>query len=325
MTATTGRLRRTPPVPPPDLPPAPAAVDVPPYVTEIRAEAVWQEEQRAHEARLRPVLDPYLARRSRGQADPVMDFLFEYYAFRPAQLLRWSPGLGVALAGPAAEAFLDRTGFVRTPAGVTLDPSSFPRRRLDAVRWTRRLLAGTAARPPFLGCSGLHEWAMVYRTTAVRHPQVPLRLPPDAIAAVVEAGPVVCSHFDAFRFFTPAARPLNRHQPTRSAMPDFEQPGCLHTNMDLYRWAFKLAPYVPGDLLADTFLLACRIREVDMRASPYDLRDHGLSPIPVETPEGRRHYRACQQRFAAEAAPLRARLIAAYDRLIAALDAPGTP
>lgn len=296
--------------------------DVHSIVDSVLDEATWQAAARVHEARLRPVLDPYLDRRGQGHKDPVMDFLFEYYAFRPAHLLRWSPGLGVALAGPAADTFLDQSEFVRTAVGVALDPNRFPERRLSSVRWVRRLLASTAAQAPFFGCSGLHEWAMVYRTDEVRHAQVPLRMDPDDLAAFVESRPVVCSHFDAFRFFTPAARPLNRHQPTRAAMPDLEQPGCLHTNMDLYRWAFKLAPYVPGDLLADTFLLACRICEVDMRASPYDLRSRGLDPIPVETPEGRRTYRAYQQQFAEEAAPLRKRLTDAYDRLLTSLDPP---
>ena len=37
----------------------------------------------------------------------------------------------------------------------------------------------------------------------------------------------------AFRFFTPAARPLNRLQPARESVPAQEQRGCLHANMDL--------------------------------------------------------------------------------------------
>ena len=33
---------------------------------------------------------------------PVHDFLFTYYSQRPAQLRRWHPGYGVALAGAAS-------------------------------------------------------------------------------------------------------------------------------------------------------------------------------------------------------------------------------
>jgi hypothetical protein len=132
----------------------------------------------------------------------------------------------------------------------------------------------------------------------------------------------VCTHFDAFRFFTPEARPLNRIQPSFEAMPELEQPGCLHTNMDLYRWAFKLYPWVPGALIADAFLLAVRIREVDMRASPYDLRGLGYAPICIETPEGRREYRAYQQQFAEASAPLRARLLDRCEDLLAHVASP---
>ena len=290
-----------------------------PYIREVLPVHDWQAQAAAHEARLRPVLDPYLDRRSRGGKNPVMDFLFEYYRFRPGHLRRWSPGFGVALQGDAASVFLKQPEFVQTSAGIALDPSRFPERRIVSVQWIRDVLAATAQRRPFLGCHGLHEWAMVYRAGAVRHEQVPLRLPPEAIAAVVEARPVACTHFDAFRFFTPEARPLNCHQPTRAAMPDLEQPGCLHTNMDLYRWAYKLAPWIPAALIADAFLLACRIREVDMRASPYDLRAAGLAPIRIETAAGRRQYRTYQQQFADAAAPLRARLLDVYDRLLDAV------
>jgi hypothetical protein len=87
--------------------------------------------------------------------------------------------------------------------------------------------------------------------------------------------------------------------------------------MDLYKWAYKGYPWIPGDLLVDTFLLACRIREVDMCASPYDLREAGLEPIPIEKPAGRHQYQRYQQQFMTEAAPLRSRLLAAYDALLA--------
>ena len=31
-----------------------------------------------------------------------------------------------------------------------------------------------------------------------------------------------------------------------------------------------------------------RVRELDMRASPYDLRELGYEPVPIETPEDAR-------------------------------------
>jgi len=202
---------------------------------------------------------------------------------------------------------------------VALDPSRFPERRVSSLEWILDVLEKTQARTPFLGCCGMHEWAMVYRTDKPRHAHLPLRMDADALARFVETQPIQCSHYDAFRFFTPEARPLNRIQPTMERIPELEQPGCLHTNMDLYRWATKLYPWIGSDLIADAFELAVEIRRVDMRASPYDLRAHGYEPIPVETAEGRREYAALQADFARRAQPLRARLIDAVRCLVQAV------
>src|SRR5262249_42454941 len=127
----------------------------------------------------------------------------------------------------------------------------------------------------------------------------------------VEANRVRCSHFDAYRFFTEPARPLNALRPTRENQPELDQPGCLHANMDLYKWAYKLSPLIPSELVADCFGLAREIRTLDMRASPYDLEALGYPPVRVETPEGRAEYITEQRAFAARAAVLRARLIEA--------------
>jgi hypothetical protein len=186
------------------------------------------------------------------------------------------------------------------------------------VRWLRGLLAGMQFRPAFFGCFGLHEWAMVYRQTPdeVRHNAYPLRFAPDELARIIEANAICCTHFDAFRFFTAAARPLNKLQPVRGDVAEIEQRGCLHANMDLYKWAFKLAPFSPGELLANCFELARDIREIDMRASPYDLRALGFAPIPIETTTGRADYERHQRAFSNRGEPLRAELIALCDRLL---------
>ena len=67
---------------------------------------------------------------------------------------------------------------------------------------------------------------------------------------------------------------------------EFEQPGCLHAGMDLYKHAFRLAPLVCSDLVADCFELAWDIRELDMRASPYDLAALGYTPVRIEDQPG---------------------------------------
>ncbi|MCW5549212.1 MAG: 3-methyladenine DNA glycosylase [Opitutaceae bacterium] len=287
--------------------------------TTFLAEADWLARRSAHEARVRAWTDPHQTRAARGERHPVYDFLFSYYAFRPAWLRRWHPGPDVILAGNAAREFLRWPEYREVDGGVTVDPAALPPPRREFVAWLRDLLTTMQTRPAFYGCFGLHEWAMVYRQTPdeVRHNAWPLRFPPEEIARIVETGPVTCTHFDAFRFFTAPARPLNNLQPTRTTVPQHEQRGCLHANMDLYKWAFKLAPFTPAELIADCFALARDIREVDMRASPYDLAALGFPPIAIETLEGRAEYERHQRAFALRGEPLRARLVALCERLLA--------
>ncbi len=283
-------------------------------------ETEWRARQSAHEARVGAWTVPHQTRAAAGEKHPVYDFLFSYYAFRPAWLRRWHPGPDVALAGEAAREFLRWPEYRETSVGVVLNPAALPAHRHEFVRWLRAMLAAMQTRPAFFGCHGLHEWAMVYRQRPdeVRHNAYPLRFPAEALARIVEANSICCSHFDAFRFFTDPARPLNKLEPARADAAQLEQRGCLHANMDLYKWAFKLAPFTPSELIADAFALARDIREVDMRASPYDLASLGFPPIAIETPEGRADYEHHQRSFAVRGEPLRARLIALCDRILAA-------
>jgi hypothetical protein len=278
----------------------------------------WTARESAHLRRVRRWTRPYQDRRSRGEKHPVLDFLFQYYSFRPAHLERWHPGLGVVLGGDEARGFLDRPGYVAIDGGVTLDPAAFTEKKAQTARYFLTLLRNTASRAPRLSCFGLHEWAMVYRQSAerVRHNQLPLRLGNAGTDAVVESLEIRCGHYDAFRFFTAPARPRNTLRPTRVTQPDLEQPGCLHANMDLYRACYKLDPFVPSELLADCFELAVEIRELDMRASPYDLSALGYPPVAIESAAGRAEYARKQGEFARRAAPLRDRLISQCDFLL---------
>jgi hypothetical protein len=156
---------------------------------------------------------------------------------------------------------------------------------------------------------------MVHRADAIRH-DWPLRLGTTGTDTVVETHRITCSHFDAFRFFTDSARPLNTLRPGRDDRAEFEQPGCLHAGMDLYKHAFRLTPLVPSELVADCFELAWDIRELDMRASPYDLRELGYEPVRIETAEGKAAYVAEQRAFAERGQALRGRLIAALDQVL---------
>jgi hypothetical protein len=130
--------------------------------------------------------------------------------------------------------------------------------------------------------------------------------------------PLRCSHFDAYRFFTAPAARRNAGSPTRADQIAWEQPACLHANMDLYKFAGKLGPLVDSELLLDCLQLAADARELDMRASPYDLRDYGFDPIAIETPGGRAEYVRTQQTIAERAALLRAALTRRCDVLLSA-------
>jgi hypothetical protein len=278
-------------------------------------ERQWREMAAAHAERVGPWIAPRLARRQQGTKHPVDDFLFDYYAWRPGQLARWHPGAGVLLTGDVEE-FTSVRGYVVDAAGARVDEQRLP---LQVMRTALALLEATASRQASFHCFGRHEWAMVYRLErdAIRHSAWPLRLSPDSIDEVVESAPLRCTHIDAFRFYTEAARPLNITQPTRETQIDLEQPGCLHATMDLYKWSFRCYPVIGAELTADCFELARRVRIVDMRASPYDFRALGYEPIRIETAEGRAEYVEHQRAFAAEAAPLRDRLVSS---LTATLD-----
>jgi hypothetical protein len=287
------------------------------------AAAEWTEQARAHAERADRLTAAHRARRAAGTRHAVEDFLFEYYNTRPSRLRRWHPGPGVELepgrSGPAPQAAWRWYG-TASGGAVTLDAAAFVADRGETVDFVSRLLRATASRQAFTGCFGLHEWAMVYRQEDRRH-TLPLRLGPAGTDAVVEAHPVRCSHFDAFRFFTPSAVPLNRVQPSRATQVDMEQPGCLHASMDCHKWAGKLGPAVPGDLALDCFELARDARLLDMRASPYDLSAYGHAPVAIETPEGKAEYVQRQREFAVRAADLRARLLVICDQLVGAITA----
>jgi hypothetical protein len=272
---------------------------------------VWATLAAEHAERADALTAGHRARRAGGERHAIEDFLFEYYNTRPALLRRWHPGVGIALepapGRPTPHADW-RWYAVDADGRVALDPDAFLADRRDTVAFARRLLQATASRPAFTGCFGLHEWAMVYRQDRHRH-ALPLRLGQAGTDAVVEAHPIRCTHFDAFRFFTPDAVELNRVRPTRAAQVDMEQPGCLHASMDCHKWALKLGPAVPGDLALDCFELARDVRVLDMQAAPYDLTSYGQPAVAVETPAGKAEYVSRQRDLSARAAGLRARLI----------------
>ena len=281
----------------------------------------WRERERLHQNRADAFTAGRRARVQTGETHAVDDFLFTYYPFRPSLLRRWHPGAGVVLEGAAADERASWKWYSREGEGLVVDAAGFVGAREASIRFIVGLLSATAARPGQFGCFGLHEWAMVYKAqeTQAANPyrhDIPLRLGQRGTDEVVEASRITCSHIDAYRFFTPEAAPRNLLTPTRENQPQLEQPGCLHAGMDVYKWAIKLGPLVPGELLLDCFELARDIRELDMRASPYDLADAGYAPVRIETPEGRADYVRAQRAFAERSNALRARLVEAVAALV---------
>jgi len=273
--------------------------------------AEWTARAEAHAERADALTAAHRDRAQRGEKHPVEDFLFTYYSYKPAQLRKWHPGALVALQDAPERADWRWYSPGAAAGEYAPDAEAFRAEKPQLAALVERMLRLTAGRPGQFGCFGLHEWAMVYRTDEHRH-AVPLRLGGAGTDAVVEAGDLRCTHFDAFRFFTDDAVPRNRLPLSRESQPVLEQPGCLHAGMDVYKWAVKLGPLVPGELLLDAFELASDIRRLDMEAAPYDLSAWGVEPVRIETAEGKAEYVRRQRAFAERGNALRHALLEAW-------------
>ncbi|MEM9942778.1 MAG: 3-methyladenine DNA glycosylase [Planctomycetota bacterium] len=291
--------------------------------TKIQNKKQWQEHANRHGELVRQWTDPFRRRRKSGASHPVDDFLFIYYRFSPAKLEQWHPGSQHRLEGQLAEhPQFDPRHYTQAGNLFFCDPQKTTEKEKARVEWTVDMLRQTSQRRGNFSCLGMHEWAMVYQGQEIRHESTTqFRLSQTEIDQFVESRPMTCSHFDAFRFFADSARPLNRVQPTLESRPELEQPACIHANMDLYKWAFKSMPWVGSDIVRDCFLLALKAREIDMRASPYDLQSYGhYEPIKVETIEGRKQYEQEQRAISEDAQDLRRRLIQNLVQIIAGWD-----
>jgi hypothetical protein len=90
--------------------------------------------------------------------------------------------------------------------------------------------------------------------------------------------------------------------------------------MDLLKHAIILSRYpcgrVGNEVKIQCLKLALAAREIDVRASPYDVSPFGLEAIKVETEHGRRFYKKAQAQLMDHAAPIRAALIRCYENVI---------
>ncbi|WP_010541818.1 hypothetical protein [Dietzia alimentaria] len=284
-------------------------------------ETIWRARQERHIRAVDLLTTDHLERRRRGEPHPVVDFLFTYYRTSVATIRRWHPGPGVILENAHHFEMADRRHYRRDSFrgidGLAVDADSVIERCGARIDRARTIVNATASRAGATGCFGLHEWAMLYRAgdSDVRHEQIPLRVSPAEIDDVIDQSRLRCTHFDAFRFFTRPARPLNLTPLTRDGQAGNEQPACLHAGMDLYAHVAAMEAGAPGELLLDTLRASFDAREVDMRSSPYDLSSWGLDPIRVETAEGRAEFVEHQRLWIRRTQALRHRFLDAVTRL----------
>lgn len=280
----------------------------------------WSTLAAEHRTRAQAWTLPYRRRRASGKMHPVHDFLFIYYRNPPSQLEAWHPGYGIFLQSKDNEPSFSPKYYSRTNQGIFLDPSKMETATHHRLEMALALCRAVQERPARFGCFGMHEWAMVYRGDKegeVRHREkLPLRVPQETINTFVRSRPICCSHYDAFRFFTPSAKNFNRIRPEKQTRIHNEQGGCLHTNMDLYKLAAQCMPWVGSHLLWQSFQMAAEARILDMEASPYDCQSLGLHSIAVETSTGRTLYEERQQALAERAKPIRQSLIDSLQHLL---------
>jgi hypothetical protein len=269
----------------------------------------WQQREERYHSQIRPWMDAFRHRRERRQTHPIHDFLFEYYQFNRKLVSNWHPAIGDKLPVPEARRFLEYSQYSESNSTVFLDPLKLTETDTHRMEWICSLITAAMKNPERINCYGLHEWAMVYKSDCIRHESTPLRLEPEQIEATIESANICCTHYDAFRFFTQKAKPLNSRQPTADERRTNDQFGCVHFNMDLFKWCYKLHPWISSELTLDCFLLAVEARELDMRASPYDLQAIGYAPILIETTEGKQQYQSQQKAIAVKGRKLATRFL----------------
>ncbi|MDP1879586.1 MAG: hypothetical protein Q8K60_01440 [Parachlamydiaceae bacterium] len=271
----------------------------------------WTQRANVHAALITPITDSFIQRRSLRKKHPVHDFLFTYYNCSPTKLKQWVPSIQEELQFEdhleSNYPWLMGQFFLFNGKNIRINQSFLPTHLFDLIKFILQLCRNILDKPSRFGCFGLHEWAMVYKSSKeeIRHQDNPLRIEPNEIEKFVKSQSLCCSHYDAFRFFTPEAAPLNTIKPSLHSRLHMEQGGCVHANMDLYKWSTKLWPWIGSDFIRKTFFHALEGRELDMRASPYDLKDYGYIPILIETESGRKQYQEEQQLYAGKAQILR--------------------
>lgn len=303
--------------------------------------SAWKERASLYRSSMQAILYPpgnsIKNRQHASNTHPIYNFLHKYYRYNTEDMLKYSPGMDVVLEYGSDDAL--STKYLNVDEKTNrcyFDKALLQEKLVDGwagsvnVLHNYEVLKSTMKKTPFFGCFGLHEWAMLYSGASTedhddkpkKHQEkLPLRVPQDIVNQIVETGPLRCTHFDAWRFFHPEAQPLNIHHPMkRQTQAQHEQGGCIHANMDLFKYAYQLHPLVSSDLVLRSLRLAVRARKIDMRASPYDVSQYLDSttegPIRVETKDGRMQYVKEQEALYQAAMPIRAELVQVYARAL---------
>ena len=271
-----------------------------------RLRPVWRERRAAHEERVDDWLAPHLRRRAAGR--PIRSRTSSSPTTRtgPRSCAGGTPAPGVVLAGVARP----RAGpdYAPRAAGATLDTAAVLARRGDSMRLDPR-----AAGPH--GRARGRTWAASACTSGRWSTGRPRRGTPQRLAAAAlarsdrrvvrgERG-VRCSHFDAYRFFTAPARPLNVLRPTREAQHDAGAAGLpARQHGPLQVGVQAVARWSPSELVADCFALARDIRDAGHARQPVRPGGAGLRAGADGDPRGPGRVRA-RRSGRSPSAPLR--------------------
>lgn len=121
---------------------------------------------------------------------------------------------------------------------------------------------------------------------------------------------------------------------SRTDQLHLEQKACLHANMDLFKIAWRLQPFISSKLIVGALKASLQARTLDVEASPYDVgcyvgldwsradEDHvnddgmkkiQLGAIKIETEDGRKEYQQRQIQVMKRGEVVRIKLLSAYN------------
>ena len=203
----------------------------------------WLARASAHRARLVPTVEEHLERGRTGEKHPVRT---SSSATTRSPRRTCCDGTRVTASTLLdADEYVGLKGYRATGDGGARVDTSYVAAQQPLLTALHRLLARhrlAAGAHRLLRAARVGDGLPAWPTTRPATPTGRCGSGMPGTDEVVESHRIACSHFDAYRFFTAPARPLNTLTPGRDDRAAFEQPGCLHAGMDLYKHAFRLTP-----------------------------------------------------------------------------------